>query len=65
MLYRVFRGESLGGPYPLPVGIVLAPATTFVDNGLTSGTTYYYVITAEDTDGNEGDVSDEAFATAP
>ncbi len=65
VLYRVFRGESLGGPYPLPVGIVLAPATTFVDNGLTSGTTYYYVITAEDTDGNEGDVSDEAFATAP
>ena len=43
---------------------VSAPATTFIDTGLTSGTTYYYVITAEDADGNESNVSNEAFATA-
>jgi hypothetical protein len=63
-LYRIYRGESLGGPYPLPVATVSAPTTTFVDSGLTSGKTYYYVITAEDTDGNESSVSNEAFDTA-
>ena len=64
-LYRIFRGEDLGGPYPFPVATVSAPTTSFIDSGLTSDTTYYYVITAEDTDGNESNVSNEAFATAP
>jgi hypothetical protein len=65
-LYRIFRGESLGGPYPLAVETVSAPTTTFVDSSdLTSGKTYYYVITADDTDSNESSVSNEAFATAP
>ena len=63
-LYRIYRGESLGGPYPLPVATVSTPTTTFIDSGLTSGKTYYYVITAEDTDGNESSVSNEAFDTA-
>ncbi len=64
LIYRIFRGESLGGPYPLPVATVSAPTTTFIDSCLTPGTTYYYVITAEDADGNESDVSNEAFAEA-
>ena len=64
-LYRIFRGEDLGGPYPLPVATVSAPTTTFIDSGLTSDTTYYYVITAEDADGNESNVSNEASFTVP
>ena len=64
-LYRIFRGTDPDGPYPLPVDIVSPPDSDFVDTGLESGTTYCYVITAEDTDGNESDISNEACAEAP
>jgi hypothetical protein len=64
-LYRIFRGEDPGGPYPLPVATVAAPSTTFVDTGLASSTPYYYVITAEDAGVNESDTSNEASATTP
>ena len=63
-IYRIFRGTDAGGPYPFPVATVTEPTTTFVDTGLVSDT-YYYVITAEDTGGNESNVSNEAFATVP
>ena len=36
---------------------------SYVDTGLTSGTTYYYKITAEDTSGNESGYSSEVNAT--
>lgn len=48
--YRVYCGTAPGiyGPY-IPVGKV----TTFTLDGLTEGATYYFVVTAVDTAGNE------------
>jgi hypothetical protein len=46
------------------VATVSPPATEFVDTGLESGVTYYYVITAENSS-TESDISNEASATAP
>jgi hypothetical protein len=41
--YNVERGTTSGGPYTT----VNSPTTTsYVDTGLTNGTTYYYVVTA-------------------
>jgi hypothetical protein len=41
--YNVERGTASGGPYTT----VNSPSTiTYVDTGLTNGTTYYYVVTA-------------------
>jgi cellulose 1,4-beta-cellobiosidase len=41
---RIYRSTTSGGPYTL---VATIPATTsYQNNGLTSGTTYYYVVTA-------------------
>lgn len=57
--YRVKRATTSGGPYTL----VASPTTsTYVDNGLTNGTTYYYVVSGVNTLG-EGANSSEASAT--
>jgi endoglucanase len=61
--YNVYRSETSGGPYDLVVGNVME--STYLDSGLEAGTTYYYVVTAVDTSGNESDDSDEASATTP
>lgn len=54
--YRLYRSTSSGGPYIL---VVDTTSTSYVDSGLVSGTTYYYVITAYDTSGNESTYSTE------
>jgi hypothetical protein len=42
--YRVKRAASLGGPFTtIATGIL---STSYTDRGLTSGTTYFYVVTA-------------------
>jgi endonuclease I/chitodextrinase len=60
--YHVFRAEQAGGPYNRitanPLGQVL-----FTDTGLVNGVTYFYVVTAQDTAGNESLASNEAEAT--
>lgn len=58
--YNVYRGTTNGGPYTL---IVSQGGTSFTDTGLTNGTTYYYVVTAVDTTGNESTDSNQASAT--
>src|SRR3990170_1460132 len=47
---RIYRGTTLGGPYPTTVTTIGNNTTaTFTDTtGLTNGTTYYYVIRAYD-----------------
>jgi fibronectin type 3 domain-containing protein len=40
-------------------------AVTFVDSGVTSGVTYYYVVTAVDSSGTESSYSNQATAAIP
>jgi regulation of enolase protein 1 (concanavalin A-like superfamily) len=48
--YNVKRATTAGGPYSTVAGDVTSP--TYIDTGLTNGTTYYYVVSA--VKGNEG-----------
>jgi endonuclease I len=60
--YNVFRSTVTGGPYAqLNAGLVAASA--FSDATVTNGTTYFYVVTAENTIGSESANGNEASAT--
>ncbi len=60
--YNVYRSLASGGPYsPLTAWPIWS--SDYVDTGLTNGTTYYYVVTSVDLDGNESADSVEAMAT--
>ena len=48
--YRIYRGTSSGGEATAPLAIGIT-GTTFVDPGLTAGTTYYYQVTAVNASG--------------
>ena len=58
--YDVYRGTSPGGESTTPVATVTS-GTTYNDTGLTSGTTYYYEVSAVNSAG-EGPKSGEASA---
>jgi hypothetical protein len=59
---KIYRSTVSGGPYTL---IATIPATTTYQNsGLTSGTTYYYVVTAVNSSNLESSVSNQASAVA-
>lgn len=58
--YKVYRSTTSGGPYTL---IASPTANSYPDTGLTAATTYYYVVSAVDTTGNEGLKSGEAAGT--
>jgi len=58
--YRVYRSTASGGPYTL---IASPAANSYSDTGLAAATTYYYVVSAVDTSGNEGLKSAEASGT--
>ena len=60
--YKVFRSTTSGGPYT-KVSAALLASSAYTDTGLTNGTTYYYVLTAVDTAGDESPFSNEASAT--
>jgi fibronectin type 3 domain-containing protein len=61
--YRIYRRLSTG-PYPsTPTATTLNTATSYVDNGLSSRTTYCYVVTAVSS-GGESVRSNEACTTA-
>jgi len=60
--YTVYRATVFGGPYSIASGGLVGPSQ-FTDDGLTNGTTYYYVVTASDLTGNESMNSAEASAT--
>ena len=59
--YRVYRSTSSGGGYSDISGLIGGSA--YNDSSVSNGTTYYYVVTAEDTSGNESGSSSEASAT--
>jgi subtilisin family serine protease len=58
--YNVKRGSSTGGPYTQIVSGL--KAVTYVDTAVVNDTTYYYVVSAENSMGASGD-SNEASAT--
>ncbi len=60
--YTVYRATSSGGPYTALNGSLLT-ASDYGDGTVTNGVTYYYVVSATDTSGNESDQGGEASAT--
>jgi len=60
--YNVYRSTTSGAGYGKING-ALVSASAFTDTGVTNGTTYYYVVTAVDTSGNQSGDSNEASAT--
>lgn len=59
--YSIYRSTTSGGPYG---DLDEDDTTTFTDNSVTVGVTYYYVITARDIWGNESAYSAEVSGTA-
>jgi fibronectin type 3 domain-containing protein len=59
--YSVYRDTSTGGPYSLVVSGLTN--SNYTNTGLTNDTTYYYVVTAVDTNDNESADSSEDSAT--
>jgi hypothetical protein len=61
--YEVWRGNASGGPY---TKLANAPAgtTQYVDSAVSTGATYYYVVTAQDTSFNRSLNSNEAAIQA-
>lgn len=57
--YNIKRSAVSGGPYD---AIATATNTSYTDTGLNNGTTYYYVVTAQNSAGESGN-SNEASAT--
>ena len=60
--YNVYQSTSQGGPYT-KLNTSLLVASAYTDTGLTNGTAYYYVVTAEDNDSNVSAISAEVSAT--
>jgi Abnormal spindle-like microcephaly-assoc'd, ASPM-SPD-2-Hydin len=62
--YNVYRGSQTGGPY---VAVNSAPeaGTSYVDDAVTAGQTYYYVVTAVDSGGTESVYSNQVQAVIP
>lgn len=62
--YNVYRGTISGGPYtkltPSPISALLDS-----DSNVSSGQTYYYVVTAVDSNNNESADSNQATASIP
>ncbi len=59
--YQIWRASSAGGPFSQ---IATTAATTYLNTGLTSGSTWYYYVKAVDAVGNVSAASNTARATA-
>lgn len=62
--YNLYRGGVSGGPYTL-INAALLAQTVYQDGDVTSGATYYYVVTAVNSSNVESAYSNEAMATVP
>jgi hypothetical protein len=61
--YKVYRSTTSGGPYSLLSS--LGNTTTNTDNSVSSGQTYYYVVTAVNSSNTESPYSNQATAVVP
>jgi hypothetical protein len=62
--YNVYRGSVSGGPYSI-INTSLDASPAFVDHGVASGRTYFYVVTAVDGSSNQSGYSNETSAVIP
>ena len=60
--YNIYRSTVSGGPYTKQNGTLLS-SSDYIDNNVTNGTTYYYVVTAVDASTNESGYSSQVSAT--
>jgi hypothetical protein len=63
--YNVYRGTTSSGPYSTKVNPSLVGSVQFSDSSVTSGQTYYYVVTAVDSNNVESTFSNQATAIIP
>jgi len=56
--YKVYRGAGSGN-YGAPLATLPKTTTSYIATGLQNGTTYFFVITAYDSSGNESTFSNE------
>jgi Carboxypeptidase regulatory-like domain len=62
--YNAYRSTTSNGTYT-KLNSVLVTSTTYSDQNVQSGLSYYYVTTAVDSQGNESVYSNQAVATVP
>jgi hypothetical protein len=62
--YNIYRGTAPGGPYTM-INSSLDSTTTYTDNTVVSGQTYYYVATAVNGDSQESGYSNQTTAIVP
>ena len=65
MGYNVYRGSSSEGESSTPLNASPINGTTYVDESVVAGTTYYYVVTAVASNGEQSAASGETEATVP
>ncbi len=63
--YNVYRGTASRDERSTPLNATPVNGTTYVDETVASGTTYYYVVTAVDSNGVQSSASGETEATVP
>jgi hypothetical protein len=63
--YNVYRGTTSGGESSTPLNATPINGTTYVDESVTSGATYYYVVTAVGLNGAQSAASGETETTVP
>jgi hypothetical protein len=64
--YNVYRGTTPGGPYPTQLNSLPINGTTYSDETVQAGQTYYYVVTAVASDGvTQSAYSNQTSATVP
>ena len=62
--YNVYRGMANGGPYTM-INSSLDGSTSYIDNTVVAGQTYYYVATAVNSEAQESGYSNVAQAVIP
>ena len=62
--YNVYRGSVAGGPYS-KINPALEASTTFTDDNVSAGATFYYVTTAVTGSGDESAYSNQTKAVIP
>jgi hypothetical protein len=64
MGYDIYRASTSGGPYAKVTSSLVA-GTSYTDNSVQSGQTYYYVATAMDNTSTESSYSNQGMAAVP